>query len=580
MDYNKAIIIAPHVYWVGAFIPGDSFQSHAYLIEDGDQSILIDPGSPLTWEETAKKISQILPFGQIKYFLFHHQDPDIAAIIPRLDKIITRKDAQYISHWRTNALLKHYQPRIPLKCVEKMGWTLPTSYGDLQFIFTPYMHFAGAFCTYFPKAEILFSSDIFGSIDHQWELFINSLNHLDGALLFHEHYMPSQEIAVFTLQKFRKLSVKWILPQHGSIIPEEYISYYLNQLEKSECGLFKLTQTSTDLEHLQGLTKLLKEFTQTLTLQKNFDAMAKEFLLEIRQVLPIGKILFFCQDTTDRFLQLSETSRFRAVETIPPEKMIATIKTPLVEWLEAFPRGFRFEEDKDIPDSHNLCIPLCQGEENLIYGFLQVNIPDDIAMTEETLKVLLQISTPLSVALQRELLFRYLEEERQKFYQLSITDPLTGLYNRSYLGDTIKRLLHLHDRSPGEGFSMVIFDIDHFKGVNDKHGHKVGDIVLKKVAHCITETIRVSDIAIRLGGEEFGVFMPGTLAEEAFQVAERIRIAVKDLDFPGDAPSLRVTISGGISQRSSEEGLESLMHKADQGLYKSKSAGRNQNSIH
>lgn len=137
LDYNHAIRIDESIWWVGHYLPGDPFQCHVYLIDAGDQSVLIDPGSQLTFAKTMEKIEEIIPFDSIKYFIVHHQDPDITGALLLIDSMVNRKDAVILSHWRTNALLKHYDLKLPLKCVEEMDWELPLPGRTLRFIFTP-----------------------------------------------------------------------------------------------------------------------------------------------------------------------------------------------------------------------------------------------------------------------------------------------------------------------------------------------------------------------------------------------------------------------------------------------------------
>ncbi|MDA3810694.1 MAG: MBL fold metallo-hydrolase [Spirochaetaceae bacterium] len=162
IDPEEPVKIAENIWWVGHYIKNDNFQCHVYLIENGDQSVLIDPGSVLTFNYTLKKIEKIIPFNNIRYFICHHQDPDITGALSNIDKLVKRKDAIIISHWRAIELLKHYGLSFPMLCVEEKGWKLKLGQRELEFIFTPYLHFPGAFCTFDKKSGILFSSDLFG----------------------------------------------------------------------------------------------------------------------------------------------------------------------------------------------------------------------------------------------------------------------------------------------------------------------------------------------------------------------------------------------------------------------------------
>lgn len=173
---------------------------------------------------------------------------------------------------------------------------------------------------------------------------------------------------------------------------------------------------------------------------------------------------------------------------------------------------------------------------------------------------------------------RLLEKQSLAIYESAIRDPLTGLYTRLFMQESIPDLLGEHDKRDISEVSMVIFDIDHFKRVNDTYGHKNGDLVLSQVAAVVLRHSVEPEIPIRFGGEEFLVFMPGSL-EDAFALAERIRLEVQGLSFDlGDAV-IKVTISGGVASRYLDESLEDFMQRADELLYKAKKSGRNQNVV-
>lgn len=168
--------------------------------------------------------------------------------------------------------------------------------------------------------------------------------------------------------------------------------------------------------------------------------------------------------------------------------------------------------------------------------------------------------------------------ERQRhsleMYENAIRDPLTGLYTRLYMKDAVATLLWSHDHGEIPDLSTVIFDIDHFKRINDTYGHGNGDVVLSRVARAILACCRENDIPIRFGGEEFVVFMP-CASDDAIKLAESARNAVADQTCDlGDA-LVRVTISGGVAEHLPGESLDDFMHRADRRLYTSKQNGRN-----
>jgi len=145
-------------------------------------------------------------------------------------------------------------------------------------------------------------------------------------------------------------------------------------------------------------------------------------------------------------------------------------------------------------------------------------------------------------------------------------DPLTGIHNRRGLDDSLAVQLAMLSRYE-QPFSVAIFDIDHFKRINDEQGHLQGDIVLQRVAKLLDETVRETDTVARYGGEEFVVVMPQTSLEGACNFAERYRAKV--------AQYMDLTVSGGVSTAMDGDASSDVLGRADAALYTAKSSGRN-----
>jgi two-component system, cell cycle response regulator len=162
--------------------------------------------------------------------------------------------------------------------------------------------------------------------------------------------------------------------------------------------------------------------------------------------------------------------------------------------------------------------------------------------------------------------------------EMAITDQLTGLHNRRYMSRHLDTLITGAAKS-GKPIAFLIFDIDHFKRVNDTYGHDIGDEVLREFAGRVAANVRGIDLACRYGGEEFVVVMPDTDMEFAYSVAERLRKSVETTPFAisRDPNQLNVTISIGIAGSSGVgDTAAALLHRADQALYRAKTGGRNQ----
>jgi diguanylate cyclase (GGDEF)-like protein len=159
------------------------------------------------------------------------------------------------------------------------------------------------------------------------------------------------------------------------------------------------------------------------------------------------------------------------------------------------------------------------------------------------------------------------------------TDFLTHLANRRALDERVAAELARAQRY-GNMFSLILFDIDHFKRVNDAHGHLVGDRVLQVVAHVLEITVRQTDVAGRFGGEEFMVILPETKLPRARLVAEKIRSAVESAGLKHEQTTVRVTVSAGVGEVAAQgDTQESLIARTDAALYRAKQSGRNRIEI-
>jgi diguanylate cyclase (GGDEF)-like protein len=170
---------------------------------------------------------------------------------------------------------------------------------------------------------------------------------------------------------------------------------------------------------------------------------------------------------------------------------------------------------------------------------------------------------------------RSLSRRSETLEQAALTDALTGMNNRRYFDEALGQYLMEFGRI-GKPVGLMIFDLDHFKLINDTHGHDVGDDVLRAVATCLKDMTRYHDVVARLGGEEFAVVAPGMNADMLARLAERIRaaIAVIPITVTGNV-RLRVTSSVGLAVWNGKEDADELFRRADQHLYRAKRLGRN-----
>ena len=219
-----------------------------------------------------------------------------------------------------------------------------------------------------------------------------------------------------------------------------------------------------------------------------------------------------------------------------------------------------------------ICIPLKLKEK--IIGVLNLSDKADLApFTDSDLQLLTSFANLASLMIERTLVL----EESVRFEQLSVTDSLTGLYNRRFLKSRIEEELN---RSNHQGLSLTILfiDLDFFKNYNDVCGHLAGDEALRRTAAIIQASLREMDTVARYGGEEFCALLPGTSKAEALLVAERIRSEIEGEKFTGEEslPQGKLTASFGVASFP-EDGrtYTSLIHASDIALYQAKANGRN-----
>jgi diguanylate cyclase (GGDEF)-like protein len=156
------------------------------------------------------------------------------------------------------------------------------------------------------------------------------------------------------------------------------------------------------------------------------------------------------------------------------------------------------------------------------------------------------------------------------------TDGLTGLANRTHFDEQIRRVVAETDRRVGGSCSLIIADLDHFKQINDVHGHEAGDAVLRHVAQLMSDSVRTIDVCARYGGEEIAILLPQTSLLGAVELADRLRAAIESRPARYAGEELTVTASFGVaSYPSPVSSSDGLFPAADRALYEAKASGRN-----
>ena len=205
--------------------------------------------------------------------------------------------------------------------------------------------------------------------------------------------------------------------------------------------------------------------------------------------------------------------------------------------------------------------------------FIEQNETAALADVRRSLYINLAISL-LVTLLVSLLIYAVLARYQGDIETMATTDKLTGLLNRHAFNILMDKLLSEHRREP-KPFSVMMVDIDHFKAINDRHGHQVGDVVIATVARQLQAKLRESDLAVRWGGEEFLLVLRGCTRDEAEKVAEKLRVSVMEAAVQAGETTVPVTLSIGVSEYAGNETDDQLVDRADQALYRAKQGGRN-----
>lgn len=225
------------LYWLG--IPEETaFRCNSYLIVDGDEAVLLDPGNRNYFAFVYQRVSQVINPHKVRFLICCHQDPDVSASI--FDWLRWNPGLKIMSSRRANILLLHYGIEDETSLVDiEPNLTFSFSSGrKLRFIEAPFLHFPGAFATYDSELELLFSGDVWAALDIDWRLFVTDFSyHAMKLNLFHIDYMATNVATRGFATKLDGLPIRAILPQHGSIIPAEFVPQALEYLKNLKCGL-------------------------------------------------------------------------------------------------------------------------------------------------------------------------------------------------------------------------------------------------------------------------------------------------------------------------------------------------------
>ncbi len=329
-------------------------------------------------------------------------------------------------------------------------------------------------------------------------------------------------------------------------------------------------------------TAIQQDITQVTSSSLDLETVLRRVARLTAVATEADRCLLFLLDTETGELTLESAQSAR--NGMPPDELSRLEKEGFEsEWLFLEDLATPYQvinlspqsEDREIPavwrrtlNVHSMLIAPLVTHERLLGAMALLRLKPAIGFSEDQITLAQTVAASVSTSIENARLYAQKE-------QLALTDPLTGLYNRRGLTQLAQREMewvHRFDRP----LSLLLLDLDHFKVLNDSHGHVIGDQVLAGVAQRLRSQVRGIDVISRYGGEEFVVLLPDCDAASAVIVAERLRANIEADPFATDSGDLELTVSIGMtSTEGSPPDLETLVEHADQAMYAAKQAGRN-----
>lgn len=512
---GKRTEIADGIYWVGFNEDAIGLQCNPYLLVDHDEAVLFDPGSVLDFEYVLENVKSIIPIEKINYVVLHHQDPDFCSSVPLFEKA----GAQFtvVTTWRTQTLVKYYGIQSKYYIMDVNDFKLRLSSGrELQFVPTPYLHFAGAVVTYDKQTKTLLSSDLFGGFSNNGELYA-SKDYIEKVKAFHEHYMPSNDILRPVMELLLLMDIRMIAPQHGSIIRQD-IPKYIKALRDLECGTF-----------MKSVTKNLKESggyagISELILKRYATIYSREELVEA-----ISDLDLVLKDGTTEI----EDYSYSGAELW--DKLFERIYLNKgLNWLLVIePLVHKLAKEYEVP--------LPQIYQSQIKSTQQASL----LLQEEVLE-LKQINERLNQSI---------EQTQGRI----LTCPVTSLYNETFFKEYLKNELEnntvFQDTSNA---CLAIIGLDNMASFRYAYGDGEADNLLRAVAYLLKDIESDHRMLFRLQGDQFAYIMPHITKEDALIRAETIRNTIQVSEKFIDEATVSIGIVSQDEVEKRERGLAML----------------------
>lgn len=477
MDFPQPVEVAEGLWWVGSGITTAGLQCNSYLLIQGGNAVVFDPGSVIDADIVMDKVASLVPLEQLDAIVCSHQDPDLCSAIPLFEKHGFK--GVICCHERAAMLIAYYGISSPFHTVCTSAFRYKLADGtSIRFLVAPYLHFPGAIMSYLPRQKALISGDLFGSITNQWTLFAGP-DYAEEMKTFHENYMPSHDILKPAMSQLLRYDIDVICPQHGSIINTD-VRTYIEILRDLPCGFF-------------------------------MDPLRKNLIKS-------GGIISLCDQILKRYLAVHGTKEVREVFDKSPftidyqQKRMA--KTAVAE-SDVWDSFFQLVYERKGMEWITMVAPAVE----LLCKEYSISLPEIF----ETITFNSQQNMDMMNVRFQELENRKLElEARLKHVEESLyRDPITNLYNQEF-HDLFMAEEMISYRVKKQPFAFLLLGIDNLSNINLDFGREEGDATMRTLAYVLRQHTGVLEQLFRLAGGIFAIHYLDVLQEDAILKADTL----------------------------------------------------------
>lgn len=523
------------IHWLGHDDSDADLRSNPYLVVDqgpqGREAVLIDPGSALHAEWLVQELLRLIEPHELRYVVLQHQDPDICAALPFLERHFP--SFVLVAHWRAAVLVKHYGVNRPFVYPERNDHRLTLESGrELLFLHAPYAHSPASLMTYDQASAVLFSGDLFGAFTREPQLVANEY-YLEAMALFHENYIPSNEILRLAMGQVRALQrrhgLKWILPQHGLFLTGAMIERSVVCLEKLECG-----------DYLLPLRRAL---------HSPENAYAEVFAEIHRLAIAVFGHALWSERLAVSGWQPSYFQHSANLNGSGLDRLLAIAfdiggYTILEVWRNRLLR---------LINTYELPLPQAYADAQFRSGGDQ--LADAWRLAEE-------LGSKLDRAVETN---RELQSSLAAISEAVRLDELTGLLAAHLLPDFLAEALRRVQTAQDERVTVALAGVDDVARINHQYGLQAGDRLLQKIARELLAQFPLREGLFRRHGASMALVFPALAATGVQRELDAFRQRIKEQNFERVDATVSValiTLDGQTSQAIEQATMLDLLTQA------------------